>query len=36
MLEEEDVVGPIDFLISEKSNSMTGQNLMVDGGWTIW
>lgn len=36
MLEEEDVVGPIDFLISENSRNMTGQNLIVDGGWTIW
>lgn len=36
MLQEEDVIGPVDFLISENSKSMTGQNLKVDGGWTIW
>lgn len=36
MLLEEDVKGPVDFLISENSKNMTGQNLIVDGGWTIW
>lgn len=36
MLEEEDVVGPVDFLLSKNSESMTGQNLIVDGGWSVW
>lgn len=36
MLKDEDVTGPVDFLISENSKDMTGQNLKVDGGWTIW
>ncbi len=36
MLEAEDVVGPIDFLVSDNSTNMTGQNIKVDGGWTIW
>ncbi|MDT0649649.1 SDR family oxidoreductase [Autumnicola edwardsiae] len=36
MLEEEDVIGPVDFLLSKNSESMTGQNLIIDGGWSIW
>jgi len=36
MLLEEDVIGPLDFLISTNSKNMTGHNLKVDGGWTIW
>lgn len=36
MLEETEVVGPVDFLVSEKSKNMTGQNIIVDGGWTVW
>lgn len=36
MLKEADVIGPVDFLISENSASMTGQNIIVDGGWTTW
>jgi NAD(P)-dependent dehydrogenase (short-subunit alcohol dehydrogenase family) len=36
MLNEDDVIGPVDFLLSEKSKNMTGQNLIIDGGWTIW
>lgn len=36
MLSEDDVVGPVDFLLSEQSRSVTGHNLLVDGGWTVW
>lgn len=36
MLEESDVAGPLDFLLSSRAENMTGQNLIVDGGWTIW
>lgn len=36
MLEEGDVVGPVEFLISGNSKNMTGQNIVIDGGWSIW
>ena len=36
MLKEEQVVGPILFLSSEESQGITGQNIIQDGGWTIW
>jgi len=32
----EDLVGPLVLLSSKGSDYMTGQNLIVDGGWTIW
>lgn len=36
MLSEEEVPGPLAFLLSEQSSSMTGQVIQADGGWTIW
>ena len=30
----EDIAGPVSFLLSEEAKYITGQNLMVDGGWT--
>jgi len=30
----QDIAGPIAFLLSEKAGYITGQNLLVDGGWT--
>jgi NAD(P)-dependent dehydrogenase (short-subunit alcohol dehydrogenase family) len=36
MLKDEEVAGGIDFLISDGSIGMTGHNLIVDGGWTVW
>ena len=36
MLTEQDIIGSIDFLVSDNSNGMTGHNLIVDGGWSIW
>ncbi|MEI6791471.1 MAG: SDR family oxidoreductase [Myxococcaceae bacterium] len=36
MLSDNEIFGPIGFLASEDSNGMTGHNLVVDGGWTIW
>jgi NAD(P)-dependent dehydrogenase (short-subunit alcohol dehydrogenase family) len=36
MLLAEEVVGPIDFLIDNKSSSITGHTIVADGGWSIW
>ncbi len=35
MLDAQDVVGPIMFLLSEQSSSITGQNVIVDDGWSL-
>ncbi|MGH8744199.1 MAG: SDR family oxidoreductase, partial [Burkholderiales bacterium] len=36
MLGLDDLSGPVLFLLSEGSGSVTGHNLMADGGWTLW
>jgi len=36
MLAEDEVVGPLDFLVSQSSSAITGQTLVADGGWSIW
>lgn len=33
---EEDLVGPTVFLLSDMSRYITGHQLMVDGGWSVW
>ncbi|WP_316346927.1 SDR family oxidoreductase [Desulfuromonas acetoxidans] len=36
MLRNEEVAGPVDYLLSDMSSGMTGQVVSVDGGWSIW
>jgi len=36
MATENDVADAISFLLSSESAYITGQNLIVDGGWTVW
>ena len=36
MLNDDEVSGPIKFLVSNESSSITGHVLVADGGWTTW
>lgn len=36
MMEPEDTIAPLEFLIKENSQYITGQNIIVDGGRTVW
>lgn len=36
MLSESDLIGPLDFLVSENCKAINGQTIQADGGWTLW
>jgi NAD(P)-dependent dehydrogenase (short-subunit alcohol dehydrogenase family) len=36
MLTESDFIAPIEFMVQHPEIKMTGHNLIVDGGWSIW
>jgi len=36
MMNVNELTGILDFLCSEKSTYITGENIKVDGGWTAW
>ncbi len=36
MAVEEDFKGTVTYLASDLSEYVTGQNILVDGGWTVW
>ncbi len=36
MLRDDEVVGPVDMLLSNKCSGITGHILAVDGGWSVW
>ena len=36
MLDKHEIPGAVDFLLSAAASGITGHNLVVDGGWTVW
>lgn len=36
MLRDDEVAGPVNYLLSDECSGMTGQVMSVDGGWSIW
>ena len=36
MLNDSDLAGPVDLLMSSASSAITGHTLVVDGGWSLW
>jgi len=36
MLAENDIIGPLDLLISASARAINGQTIQADDGWTLW
>lgn len=36
MLKEQEIIGPVDFLLGDASSSVNGHVLVADGGWSVW
>jgi NAD(P)-dependent dehydrogenase (short-subunit alcohol dehydrogenase family) len=36
MLKQDEVSGPVEFLLGPNSNAITGHTLVADGGWSLW
>jgi NAD(P)-dependent dehydrogenase (short-subunit alcohol dehydrogenase family) len=36
MLREDEIIGPIELLMSDNCSAVTGQTLSADGGWCVW
>lgn len=36
MLDEAELIGPLELLISSSCSAITGQTIVADGGWTLW
>ena len=36
MLREDEIIGPVDFLLNDSSSGVNGHVLVADGGWSIW
>lgn len=36
MLREDEIIGPVELLMSDNCSAVTGQTLAADGGWSVW
>ena len=36
MLKDQEVIGPVEFLLEESSSAVNGHVLVADGGWSVW